>query len=139
MNLYAAADDMIEVGSRELSHCFGLGIPTTYENGKSGEKVLKFAKSPAAVIEADMSAAFEQDTFHVDGIEDYLPGSPERIELLKNYYASEELKAEPRSASVITDDEFAAELIEAVINFGHDAKQTPLVVWLREELKESHK
>ncbi len=139
MNLYAAANDMIEVGSRELSHLFSLAIPVTYKNGKVGEKLLRIAKSPVQVAAVDMEAAMEQDTFHVEGIEDHLPGSAERIQLLRSYYELEELKAEPRSASVISDEEFASELIEAVINFPLESKQTPMIEWLRSELRANHK
>lgn len=140
MNLYNAADAMIETSSVELSNCFGLAIPTTYANGKAGEKVLRFGKAkPTAIVEAETEAADTQDTLWIDGAEDHPAGSQGRIELLRAYYEIEESKPEPRSASVLNDEEFSHDLIEAIINCSTESKETPMMAFIRGELRQTWK
>lgn len=136
MNLYNAADSMIEADARRLSHCFGLAVPVTYGNGKSGEKVMRFLKSKEIVAKEVEPIDEEIDTLWLD-IE-AKPGSVERIEALRDYYDAEfnkktndyTFKNGDKSPFVLTDDEAAERMTDTVWHW--QGEPTELITALRQ-------
>ena len=138
MNLYNAADSMILADSFRLSHCFGLAIPHTHENGKADEKTLTFRKSKMPVVEISEEINEELDTCVLD---DHKPGSAERIEELRNYYDATfnqktndyTFKNGEKSPFVLTDEEAIERFTDTVWHW--QGEPTELITAIRESMR----